>query len=163
MTGAAVMDWRGHAGLALAARWYLAYVFLAACIHKIAHPGLFAIDVATYQILPLWAVNATAILLPWVELFAAIQLIVGFRIRAGALLIAGMMVVFIVALLIALAKGLDMSCGCFASGGAEEDPISYQTVLRDLVWLALALYVLVFDRWPLGLDRLMCSRRKAHA
>jgi uncharacterized membrane protein YphA (DoxX/SURF4 family) len=160
-----VMDWPGHAWLGLAARWYLAYVFLAACLHKIAYPALFAVDVATYQILPLWAVNATAILLPWVELFAAILLVVGFRARAGALLVAGMMVVFIVALLIALAKGLDMSCGCFASGGAEEDPISYRTVLRDLGWLALAVYVIGFDRRPLGLDRRWTRtvRRNAHA
>lgn len=155
-----LLDWKGHRFLGLAARLYLAVVFLMACWHKILHPDAFAVDVATYQILPLSLVNLTAITLPWVELGAGIMLALGFRARAGALLVTGMMIVFIVALMMALAKGLDMSCGCFASQGAEEDPISYWTVLRDLGWLALALYVLFLDRNPLGLDSWINGRRK---
>ncbi len=145
--------WPGHSYLALAARLYLAYVFLAACWFKILDPASFAVDVATYQFLPLALVNLFAIVLPFVELAAGVQLLIGFRVRAAALLVAGMMAMFMVALGFALAKGLDLSCGCFASAGANEDPISVFTVLRDAGWLALALYVLVFDRRPLGLDR----------
>jgi uncharacterized membrane protein YphA (DoxX/SURF4 family) len=81
------------------------------------------------------------------------MLLLGVRVRAGALLVAGMMVVFIVAISIALGRGQEMSCGCFASQGAAEDPISWKTVVRDLSWLLLALYVLVFDHRPLGLAR----------
>jgi uncharacterized membrane protein YphA (DoxX/SURF4 family) len=159
MTG--FVNWKGHAWLGLAARLYLGWVFLAACWHKIVDPGMFALDVATYQILPLSLVNVTAITLPWVELVAGIMLVAGFRARAGALLTSGMMVVFIVALLIALGKGLDMSCGCFASQGAEADPISYMTVLRDLVWLALGMYIIFLDRVPLGIDWLQARLRLA--
>jgi uncharacterized membrane protein YphA (DoxX/SURF4 family) len=151
--------WRGHAYLALAARLYLAWVFLAACAHKIADPAAFAVDVATYGILPLWGVNAVAHVLPWIEAFAAAMLILGLRVRAAALLVAGMMATFLVALSVALAKGLDMSCGCFASTGAAEDPISSLTLLRDGAWMALALYVLILDRRPLGLDRILDRRR----
>lgn len=154
MTGARVLDWKGHAFLALPIRIYLAAIFLLACVHKIADPHAFAIDVATYQILPLGLVNLVALVLPWVELVAALMLLLGVRVRAGALLVAAMMAVFLAALTIALSKGLQMSCGCFASQGAAEDPISYKTVLRDLAWLALAAYVLVFDARPLGLERL---------
>jgi hypothetical protein len=32
-------------------------------------------------------------------------------------------------------------------------------MLRDAGWLALALYVLIFDRKPLGIDRLWPRRR----
>lgn len=157
----AMVDWKGHPWLGLAARWYLAWVFLAACIHKIADPGAFALDVATYRLLPLSLVNLTALVLPWVELAAGIMLVVGFRVRAAALLVAAMMLVFIAALAMALAQGLDMSCGCFASTGAAEDPISWRTVLRDVAWLLVALYILIFDRRPLGLDRL--TLRRPHA
>jgi len=158
MTAAVLLGWRGHAWLALPARVYLAGVFLFACWHKILDPHSFAIDVATYRMLPLAAVNAVAIVLPWVELAAGIMLLVGLRARAGALLVAGMMVVFLVAIAWALAHGYDMSCGCFASQGAAADPISWKTVVRDAAWLALALYVLVFDERPLGLDRLLARR-----
>ena len=129
-------------------------------------PASFAIDVATYQILPLWLINPMAIILPWVELTTGAMIVIGWRTRAAALLIAGMMVMFLVAIIIALAKGLEMSCGCFASQAMQEDPISMMTVLRDSGWLAIPLYVLIFDRGPIGLDGLvnyMRGRRKANA
>jgi uncharacterized membrane protein YphA (DoxX/SURF4 family) len=154
------LDWKGHSWLGLAARLYLAWVFLMACWFKIMAPASFAMDVATYDILPLSLINAMALILPWVELFAGVMLLVGLRVRAASLLVAGMMVVFIIALGMALAKGLDMSCGCFASSGAEEDPISYLTMLRDGGWLAVALFVLFFDRRPLGLERVPAIERR---
>jgi putative oxidoreductase len=156
MTG--ILSWRGHSYLAFPARVYLAVIFLAACRHKILHPGPFAMDIATYQILPLIFVNPMAIVLPWVELAAGLMLLSGFRTRAAALLVAAMMAVFTAAICIALAKGLDMSCGCFASQGMEEDPISRLTILRDLFWLALSVYVLAFDSSWLGIDRLFSKR-----
>lgn len=157
------LTWGGHAWLTLPARLYLGFVFLYACIHKIADPGAFALDVATYQFLPLSLVNLTALILPWIELLAGIMIVIGFRTRAAALLIAGMMVIFMVALAWALHQGLDMSCGCFASS-SEEDPISGLTLLRDSGWCSLALYVLVFDRGlGLGLDRWLAARRRRAA
>jgi putative oxidoreductase len=155
------LDWRGHALLALAARLYLGAIFVIASWHKLRNPGAFAVDIATYQIVPLALVNAMAITLPWVELVAAVMLIAGFRTRAAALLIASMMLIFTVAIAIAVSKGLDMSCGCFASQGATEDPISWRTILRDSGWLALGLYVLLLDRRPLGIDRVWPRTKQA--
>jgi len=149
-----VLTWRGHSWIALPARVYLAVVFLLACYFKILDPGAFALDVATYQILPLSLINLQALILPWVELLAGLMLLLGLRTRPAALLVSGMMVMFLVALTIALAQGLDMGCGCFANEGGD-DPISWHTLVRDGIWLALSLYVLIFDRRPLGLDRLL--------
>jgi putative oxidoreductase len=150
----------GSQWLLLAVRVYLGLVFIIACWHKIMAPGTFALDVATYQFLPLWAVNGFALVLPWVELLAGAMLILGFRTRAAALLILCMMLSFIVALLWALHLGLDMSCGCFASQAAtEDDPISRHTMVRDMAWFLMALYVLTLDRAPLGLDRVFLNRK----
>jgi putative oxidoreductase len=155
-----LLNWTGHAWLALPARCYLGYVFILASGHKIVHPGLFAVDIATYGILPLSLVNLMAITLPWMELAAGIMLVVGFKVRAAALLVSGMMVMFIAALAVALAQGLDMSCGCFASQGAQsEDPISSVTVLRDASWLLLSLYLLSLGADSIGIDRLLARRR----
>ena len=153
MSGARTAAW-----LAAPARWYLGLLFVAASLHKIADPQSFAVDIATYDILPLVLINLAAITLPWIELAAGAMLIAGWRVRAGSLLVAGMMVVFLAALIVALARGLDMSCGCFASQGADEDPISRLTILRDLWWLGLALFVLVFDRGLVGIDHLLQRR-----
>lgn len=148
MTGGRLAAW-----FAVPMRWYLGFLFVEACLHKIAHPGSFALDIATYDILPLALINISAITLPWAELAAGIMLLVGHRARAAGWMISGMMVVFLAALSVALARGMDMSCGCFASQGAvDEDPISRLTVVRDLVWLGLALFVVAFDRGLLGVD-----------
>ena len=115
---------------------------------------------ATYQLLPLQLVNITALVMPWTELLAGILLLLGLRVRAAALLVCAMMVLFMIALAWALHLGLDMSCGCFASD-SKADPISGLTMLRDAGWLALAAYVLVFDRNPIGLDRLIERRKQS--
>lgn len=155
MAWKAFRDWSGHAWLALPVRLYLGSVFLAACYHKVLHPDQFALDVATYQFLPLVLINLFAITLPWVELGSGVLLVTGWKSRGAALLVALMMVAFIVALATALHRGLDMSCGCFASNAvAGDDPISGMTLVRDGTWLAMALYVLLFDRDPLEPGRL---------
>jgi uncharacterized membrane protein YphA (DoxX/SURF4 family) len=143
---------RVAAWLAVPVRWYLGVLFIGACLHKIVNPHAFALDIATYDILPLALVNIMAITLPWIELAAGAMLLAGWRVRTASLLIAAMMAVFVGALIIALARGLDMSCGCFASQGAEEDPISRLTVVRDMVWIGLTLFVLVCDRGAVGID-----------
>ena len=151
--------WPGHAWLALPIRIYLSYVFLFACWHKIADPSAFALDIATYQFLPLPLINLMALILPWLELTTGLLLLIGFRTRAAALLISGMMVTFMIALGWALYQGLDISCGCFASSAAH-DPISIGTMFRDMGWLILALYVLVFDQLPIGLDRWLIKQKE---
>ena len=152
--------WRGHAWIGLPLRLDLGGVFLLACHDKILHPSGFALDVATYQLLPLQLVNLQALVLPWLELFVGLMLVVAFRTRAAALLVNAMMVMFMAALVWALMQGLDMGCGCFASEGGD-DPISWHTIVRDGIWLAMGLYIQLFDRRPLGLDRLFMRRNDA--
>lgn len=154
------LAWRGHPWLALVARIYLAAVFLFACVHKIADPGEFALDIATYDILPLVLINPLAICLPWLELGAGLLLLVGYRSRGAALAVLGMMIMFLVAIVMALSKGLEMSCGCFASQAMESDPIGVWTVFRDSAWLLTAAYVIAVDKHPIGIERLFMRRRE---
>ena len=128
--------------IALMLRLYLGGVFLYASTHKINHAGEFAETIASYQLVPFWGVNGVALMLPWTEFFCGLMLVVGMRTRAAAAVIAGMLVLFIVAVSINLLRGAPIDCGCFQ---ALEDPISWHTVVRDLVWLAMALYVFRVD------------------
>ena len=79
----ALWTWRGHAYLALLARLYLGFVFIYACLHKIAEPATFALDVATYQFLPLPLINIFALVMPWLELLAGAMIVVGLRTGGG--------------------------------------------------------------------------------
>src|SRR5512145_110765 len=118
--------WNGHPWLALAIRLPICWLFLSACWHKILHPESFALDVATYQFLPRYAVHLFAIFIPWLELVVGVCLLIGFRVRAAALLVWMMLLSFTIALGWALYLGLDMSCGCFASqSAAGGDAISW--------------------------------------
>lgn len=93
----------------------VAGVFIGAGVLKIIDPEALATDIKHYRILPLWAVNAFAILLPWWEVAAALALFIPRWRRSGALIIGGLTVVFTVAIVSAMARGLDISCGCFGS------------------------------------------------
>ncbi|MBN2339839.1 MAG: DoxX family membrane protein [Deltaproteobacteria bacterium] len=160
----AFIYWKGHRWLALPARLYLGGVFIWASLHKIALPETFALDVATYNIVPLYLINLMAICLPWIEIISGAMMVAGYKSRASAWMITGMMVMFLTALLIALSNGLDMSCGCFASSTMEEgDAISTATVFRDVSWLVLGIYILLLDRQPLGLESWLRHRNKRNS
>ncbi len=138
--------------LALPLRVYIGLVFVLASLFKIYDPQVFALSVATYQILPLAMINVFTLFLPWLELIVGASLIAGLWTREAALLVSGMMLMFIAALGIALTKDLKMSCGCFASQAAA-DEIGVHTVFRDLGWLFCSGFVLICDDGRYGLDR----------
>ncbi len=130
------------AGIAYrAARWILGAVFICASIHKILDPAAFARAVYLYQILPDGLVNLTALILPWVELFLGVLLIIGIWMPGAAVLSTLLFMVFMGALSYNLARGLDIGCGCFSTSPAAE-AASIRTVVRDGMFLAVSLYLL---------------------
>ena len=76
-------------------------------------PITFASDIDHYHIVP-WRIAALlAFYLPWLEIFCGVALIVR-RAATGALaVLAALMAVFIAVSVIAKARGIDISCGCF--------------------------------------------------
>lgn len=119
----------------------LAVVFLAACIPKIASPHDFAVAVFRYQILPHGLINLAAIYLPWLELVSAVALLApGWR-RGAALILFAMLAVFAAAMAFNLARGVNVSCGCFSVG--EDAAVSgWWNVARNIALMAAAFVVL---------------------
>ena len=132
-------SWLSHPNLAFVARVVLGCVFIYASLDKIRHPDLFAEAVYNYQLLPEVAVNLVAICLPWVELLSGSLLVLGLWVQGSIVILSGLMVIFIGALGINLARGLDIHCGCFTTQGT--DPMTLLTLLRDSLFLILALYL----------------------
>jgi uncharacterized membrane protein YphA (DoxX/SURF4 family) len=156
-------SWRlALVGLAMPLRIYLGVVFIAAAWYKIADPGVFALSIATYGILPDSLINLMAIMLPWIEVLVGASLIIGLWTRASALVVGGMMIMFIVSLAIALAKDLHMSCGCFAAAEAG-DEINMGTLIRDILWLLGAAYLVAVDDGRWGIDGLWRRLRNRKA
>ncbi|GFO69356.1 hypothetical protein GMLC_29350 [Geomonas limicola] len=118
----------------------LGAVFIYAALLKIADPVAFAGSVAAYRILPYFGSYLTAAALPFVELCCGILLVLGYRVRSGALIIGVLNLVFIVALASAIVRGLDIDCGCFKQGGEKTTP--WTALARDVLFLAMTWFVL---------------------
>ena len=112
-------------------------VFIYASYDKILHPEPFAEAVFNYQILPDFLVNLTAIVLPWLELFLGVFLLIGIWLPGAAVLSTLLLTAFMGAMLFNFARGLDISCGCFST----EEPLTIWTILRDGMFLLLSLYI----------------------
>lgn len=136
-------SWLTHPYLALAFRIYLGALFIYASMYKINYTAEFAETIASYQIIPFWAVNSMAIVLPWIELISGILLLAGLRTRSVALIIAFLLILFTAAIVINVLRGSDIGCGCFHS---LEETMDWWTVLRDLIWFGMAIHVFYYDR-----------------
>jgi len=101
----------------LVCRLALGGVFIYASLSKLADPAGFAVDVARYRVLPLALVNLAALVLPWMELLAGGLLIVGWLSRSSGLVLTVVSMVFLAAMASAMARGLDIECGCFSVAG----------------------------------------------
>lgn len=108
-----------------------------AALAKLGDVGSFAQQVHNFRILPLFAENLVAMVLPWIELLAALSLVLAIRPRAAAVLTAGLLSVFTVAVIAALARGLDFECGCFGTSDASR--VGVTKVLENLGMLLIAI------------------------
>jgi uncharacterized membrane protein YphA (DoxX/SURF4 family) len=153
------------AALLLVLRFAMAAVFIAAALPKIAAPDLFAGNVFNYKMLPPWGVNTLALVLPWLELLIGLGLLLGVWARASAVTMAALMVIFITAYVTARARGLDISCGCFAVGEGAEHASPVWIVLRDVAMLGATLLLVRYGTGPrlLSLFRRVTRRAPASA
>jgi uncharacterized membrane protein YphA (DoxX/SURF4 family) len=129
--------------LSLICRLALAIIFFYAGIEKIINPGDFAVAIYNYQLLPDFAVNLSAIFLPWLEVLIATSLVSGIFKRGASMISALLFLTFATALTINLVRGLDISCGCF---GASSGNISWFYLARDLSLFCMSVFILIYDR-----------------
>ncbi len=111
-------------------------VFVFAGTLKILDPAKFALDVENYRMLPHQFVNLFAITLPWVEFVAGILLVLGVWVRANALIMTLMTSMFLIAITQAVARGLDIQCGCFGTVDARKVGLTTLAVDAGLLFMA---------------------------
>ena len=102
--------------LLLMIRIILGFIFIYAGAEKISDPEAFAISISNYRLLPTAAINFFAIILPWIELVAGILLIFGIAVKENSSILFSMLLVFTIAIVISLFRGLSIDCGCFGKG-----------------------------------------------
>jgi uncharacterized membrane protein YphA (DoxX/SURF4 family) len=133
-------------------------MFIYASLDKIADPAGFARIVYQWQTVGPIPSNLVAVTLPWVELVTGLLLVVGIWKREAAAVVAGMLVVFIVAAVGVLARGIDVdNCGCTSVAAVTDAPawppawmrgVGWYLITRNIVLLAAALVVALVEPRP---------------
>jgi uncharacterized membrane protein YphA (DoxX/SURF4 family) len=121
----------------------MAWIFLQAGLSKIPDPALFAENVADYRIIPYFAVNLVALVLPWMELICAFFLFFGLRTKATATILSGLLMMFTFFVIINIFRGVSMNCGCFDAVG---EPIGWTKVIQNTIWLLMTIQIFFFDK-----------------
>jgi uncharacterized membrane protein YphA (DoxX/SURF4 family) len=141
--------------LTLIARLVLGGVLLAAGGLKIGNLQKSAMSVRAYELLPVGLANFLGYVLPWIEIGMGLLLIAGVAVSIVGLLGALTMFAFVIAISQAWARGLSIDCGCFGGGGQvdPEDTKYLSTILRDIGFLLLGVYLYYFPKGKFGLEK----------
>jgi len=113
----------------------LGAVFIYAGLQKHWHPEEFAEAVLAYRLLPSSLAGLAAAVLPWLELTPGALLVLGFKRRSCLLLLGLLAAAFLAVLLITMARGLQIDCGC---GLFFQRQVGLAAALEDAFFLAWA-------------------------
>ena len=142
----------------IALRLALAGIFIYAAIPKLLHPDQFAENLLDTALLPVPWTNFVGVWLPAFELVIGLSILVGVRIRAGALAAVGMAVAFLAALVWVQSGPTPLPCSCFSTDPGSEARTWYSLWQEAvLVLLACALWVCY---WPHTGDPLVHMRKR---
>jgi uncharacterized membrane protein YphA (DoxX/SURF4 family) len=122
-----VKKWLASPWLTIRVQLALGIIFVVAALPKIADPPSFAHMIYNYRIVPGALVNLMGITMPWIELLCGLALILGIWRGTAAGIIAAMLMVFMTAIGINLARGNAIDCGCFdvtAAGKTIEERLA---------------------------------------
>jgi uncharacterized membrane protein YphA (DoxX/SURF4 family) len=123
--------------LALVLSWIFGGLFIFAGWQKVQDPTQFLTSIRGFHLVPDPYAAWLALSLPWMEIFAGLAVVTGFLRRGGLLLLNASLVAFIVALLSAWIRGINVECGCFGS-------IKTGSILQEL---GLDMVLLVVGIW----------------
>ena len=141
--------------LTLLARVVLGGTLLVAGALKVGNLQKSAMAVRAYELLPVSLANFLGYALPWIEIGIGLLLILGVATKTVAVIGAINMLVFIIAIAQAWARGLSIDCGCFGGGGSvdPEDTKYLSEIIRDLGLFALGIYLYLYPKGRFAIDK----------
>jgi uncharacterized membrane protein YphA (DoxX/SURF4 family) len=136
------------------ARLVVGVVWLAAGLSKVSDGAASVRAVRAYDLLPESVVPTIGHALPALEIVVGLALVAGALTRAAAVVSSVLLVAFILGIASAWARGLQIECGCFGSGGFDADATSKYPweIARDVGLLLLSMWLVWRPRTKLSLD-----------
>lgn len=141
----------------LALRVLLGLAFVVGSLEKIVDPDAFGFSISNYRIFPAFIIPVPATILPWMELLCGLSILFGVLLRGSSLMVATMLVVFTLAVLSAMLRGLDITCGCFTNDPAAA-AIGWGKVAENTGLLCTSLLLLYSGEGPLSLEHYLRRR-----
>ena len=130
------MRWISNPAVVRASQIVIGVLFAWASLAKLGQLEAFATQVHNFRLVPVALENLVAFTLPWIELLAALALILNVRARSGAFVVSALLTVFTVGVVQAMIRGLDFECGCF--GTSDGTRVGMFKILQNLGMLAVA-------------------------
>src|SRR5947209_4134985 len=106
----------------------LGIIFLTSAVPKLRHPKGFVLAVLEYRVLPPRLSWYYARLVPPLEFLLALLLLTGTAVRFAAAILSMLLLSFIAAVAINLARGRNLDCHCF--GKPTTRPIGWRLLLH---------------------------------
>jgi uncharacterized membrane protein YphA (DoxX/SURF4 family) len=125
----------------------LGVIFIAAALPKIVDPPSFAHMIYNYRIVPGSLVNLSALAMPWVELMCGVALVLGIWRGTARTLVAAMLVTFIIAITVNLARGNAIDCGCFDVSAAGKSVEERLADMRFVIFRDLGMLLMTAQLW----------------
>lgn len=138
----------------LVARLVVGGVWIAAGLFKLPDPAQSVRAVRAYHLLPEAVVPAVGYGLPVLEVAVGLLLLVGFGVRVTAAVSAVLFALFVVGIVSAWARGLQIDCSCFGGGGFDANAAAQYPweIARDAGLLLLSGALVVWPRTAWSLD-----------
>ena len=121
----------------------LGIFFVVAALPKLVDPPSFAHMIYNYRIVPGAFVNLMALVMPWFELLAGLALILGIWTRTSAALVGALLLVFVVAISVNLARDNAIDCGCFDVSAANKTAAERLADMRLVVLRDVGMLLMV--------------------
>lgn len=124
-------------------------VFLYASFDKLFNQVEFSKAIYNYKFLPESLINIFAIIIPYLEFFAGLFLIFGIFKRGSSFIIIFLLVIFIIALVQAYARGLDINCACFSLENPGEKSDILIRIVEDILLLIASIIIFIKSKYQI--------------
>ena len=137
--------------LLFVSRCILAFIFIFSGIEKIADPAGFSESILNYKLLPETWINIAGITIPWIELTAGVLLLFGISVKENAFIISSLLMIFILAIGISIARNLNIDCGCFGTSGGTK--VGFTKIGENIILLGLGVLLMLYNSTFLSLEK----------
>lgn len=130
-------------------------VFLLAGLAKISDPVRFILTLREFRLFPEMIIPFTAVYLPWLEFVLGISIFLGIMHRTSALMLAGLNMLFVIAIGSVIFRGIVVDCGCFgllADMLKLPDMADWKSIVRNLLFTLMCIGIFIIKKTVISLE-----------